>query len=823
VAWGDRGVVLFKVWKERPAMAVHMHHLYYVKNGTIRHLNVDKNKEKVLVTLTGVKESQLVSLEYNPTEHGLIVNSCVKGNNHSYQLFFIIEGGNMKPKIKKSPGRCSVWATPNRFALLDTSSTMVVKNLDNQNVNFGGFSTGFLLPKSETKSVQKIPACDKLFPGGQAGHVILRDGDFIILYDIIKKRRLSSGQFVSVKHILWSQDKSLLAMFSKNHLWICDKNLKILQTVKSRNTVKSMAWCQYTSTLLYTTDNQLLYLLVSGDSGVVATIPEPLYIAMVRQDKVVCLNRQEQVKVLDINTAEYRFKAAVLDGKEAEILSWINSGKLMGQSMLQFLRSAGRPELSLSFIQDPLSRFCLAMESNNLSAALDAAKILDTSETWMNLANLAMLNGDLAMAELSYQKCRAYTKLMFLYLVSGQRDKLTKLARIMRVKGDFSGVYQIYLITGEKEDAVDLLEFGGQRQLADLMRSQNSAKLNPSEAVIEDWSNWAKVENVETRKISSKEVIKEAYRDQCRETLDTNCGSNGILEDNNFEDFMEKPSNIDPDPDSQSSSTLSATFQYKDITHGDAPDLEIVIASLHKKYNIVNFVPFKQILFNNHVTPPSLPCFPSLPPLPLPAPLSTFHLDTMLARAHSLTTAGKFTSALEQYRSTMLAATLAMDRQEKLIHMCADYSVTLAMEMERKKSGKSSPLEKIRQCQLAILATKFNLLPVHQVLLLRSAISVCLKVGNLLSAKALAKSLLSLSPSPEVSRFARSVLLNPTEPEDMFPMDAIVNTNPVICGGDFIVLDGLVARCPLCRAQFGQVYSGQLCPVDRVARIGRAE
>jgi len=472
-----------------------------------------------------------------------------------------------------------------------------------------------------------------------------------------------------------------------------------------------------------------------------------------------------------------------------------------------------------------LSRFCLAMESNNLSAALDAAKILDTSETWMNLANLAMLNGDLCMAELSYQKCRAYTKLMFLYLVTGQRDKLTKLARIMRVKGDFSGVYQVYLLTGERDDAADLLEFGGQKQLADLMRSQNLANLHSPEAVIEDGANWTKVENVEFSKISSKEVAREAYRDQVKETLQKHCGSNGITNDNfdSEADIMEKQTIIEPDSSSNSSSSQCATVQYKAITHGDAPDLGNVMASLHKKFNIIDFLPLKQILFSIHVTPPSLPCFPSLPPLPIPVPLSTSHLDSLLAKAHSLTTAGKFTSALEQYRSTMLAATLAKDRQDKLIHMCADYVITLAMEMERKKSGKASPLEKIRQCQLAILATKFNLLPVHQVLLLRSAISVCLKVGNMLSAKVLAKSLLSLSPSPEVSRFARSVLLSPTEPEDMFPMDAIVNTNPVICGGDFIVLDGLVARCPLCRAQFGQVYSGQLCPVDRVARIGRAE
>ena len=94
---------------------------------------------------------------------------------------------------------------------------------------------------------------------------------------------------------------------------------------------------------------------------------------------------------------------------------------------------------------------------------------------------------------------------------------------------------------------------------------------------------------------------------------------------------------------------------YTDINHGNSPDLENVMANLHKKYSIVNFLHLKQILFDIHVTPPSLPCSPSLPPLPLTVPLSISYLDSLLARAHSLTTAGKLTSALEQYRSNMLA------------------------------------------------------------------------------------------------------------------------------------------------------------------------
>jgi len=484
----------------------------------------------------------------------------------------------------------------------------------------------------------------------------------------------------------------------------------------------------------------------------------------------------------------------------------ISSGKLMGQSMLQFLRSAGRPELALAFIQDPLSRFCLALQSNKLDAAMEAAKLLDTTEAWSRLGNLAMLNGDVARAEVSYQKCRDYTKLMFLYVVTGQRHKLVKLARILRVKGDFSGVYQAHLLTGDKEEAAGLLEFSGNKQLADLMKSQkvDTDILNPPQAVCNRESNWPKVKE-DDRIISNTEVRTEAYRDQLKETFE----KSDIIDD------PVETSDIEHDRKSFRNVT-----KFESVSPGHVPDLQEIIALLNSKYGVVNFSPLQQILFNCHLFSPSLPCSPSTPSLLLPVSVTASHLDHLLAKAHNLTTAGKFSSAVEMYRTVILTTTVSRDRQDKLVIMCAEYIVTLTMEMERKKSAKVTPLEKIRQCQLAIFATKYNILPVHQVLLLRSAISVCLKVGNSRSASALSKSLLTLSSSSEVSRFARSVLLNHAESEDTFPMDAIIDINPVICGGDFIVLDGSVAKCPLCSVQFGRVYCGHLCPVDGVARIG---
>ena len=41
------------------------------------------------------------------------------------------------------------------------------------------------------------------------------------------------------------------------------------------------------------------------------------------------------------------------------------------------------PELAIMFIKDPRTRFSLALEANDLNAAFDAAKSLDSADSWI--------------------------------------------------------------------------------------------------------------------------------------------------------------------------------------------------------------------------------------------------------------------------------------------------------------------------------------------------------------------------------------------------------------------------------------------------------
>ena len=106
-SWSNNQLVVFKLVSERPVYVGHLHHLYYIKHGTIRHYNADKEKETVLCQLEPPeKGSRYSSLEYNPTEHSLIINSTSKRMFRDlYQLLVIMDGVvNGKRKTSLSQG-----------------------------------------------------------------------------------------------------------------------------------------------------------------------------------------------------------------------------------------------------------------------------------------------------------------------------------------------------------------------------------------------------------------------------------------------------------------------------------------------------------------------------------------------------------------------------------------------------------------------------------------------------------------------------------------------------------------------------------------------
>ena len=173
---------------------------------------------------------------------------------------------------------------------------------------------------------------------------------------------------------------------------------------------------------------------------------------------VYCLDRAAKPKVLNIDPTEYRFKLALVKRNYEEMLQIIKTSSLVGQSIIAYLQKKGYPEIALQFVQDPQTRFELAVECGNLDVAVDMAKQLDRPKLWVRLGTEALAHGNHQIVEMAYQKLRQFDKLSFLYLATGDQEKLARMAKIAEHRGDVTSRFQNALYLGDVENRIQMFK-----------------------------------------------------------------------------------------------------------------------------------------------------------------------------------------------------------------------------------------------------------------------------------------------------------------------------------------------------------------------------
>jgi coatomer protein complex subunit alpha (xenin) len=140
------------------------------------------------------------------------------------------------------------------------------------------------------------------------------------------------------------------------------------------------------------------------------------------------------------------------------MLQIIKTSSLVGQSIISYLQKKGYPEIALQFVQDPQTRFELALECGNLDVAIEMARELDRPNLWSRLGTEALAHGNHQIVEMAYQKQRNFDKLSFLYLATGDQEKLARMAKIAEHRGDFTSRFQNALYRRDVEDRIQMFK-----------------------------------------------------------------------------------------------------------------------------------------------------------------------------------------------------------------------------------------------------------------------------------------------------------------------------------------------------------------------------
>lgn len=450
----DNGVMVFKLERERPASTVHQNALFFItKEKHVRSFDFQKNTESpTLLSLKRLGSPWVPprTLSYNPAERSVLVTS--PADSGIYELINLPRDGSGAldaTDSKRGQGNSAIFVARNRFAVLNTTNqTIDIKDLSN----------------NTARSFKPPIGTTDIYFGG-TGNLLIITPTAVHLYDIQQKKSIAELAVNGIKYVVWSNDGLHAALLSKHNVTIVTKTLEQVSTLHETIRIKSATWDD-AGVLLYSTLNHIKYTLMNGDNGIVRTLDQTVYLVRVKGRNVYCLDRAAKPKVLHIDPTEYRFKLSLVKRNYEEMLHIIRTSSLVGQSIISYLQKKGYPEIALQFVQDPSTRFELAIECGNLDVAVEMAKQLDRPKLWQRLVTEALAHGNHQVVEMAYQKLKQFDKLSFLYLSTGDHNKLARMAKIAEHRGDNNARFQAALYLGEVEDRIQMFKEVDQYPLA---------------------------------------------------------------------------------------------------------------------------------------------------------------------------------------------------------------------------------------------------------------------------------------------------------------------------------------------------------------------
>lgn len=458
----DSGVMVFKLERERPAHAIFQNKLYYV-NAEKQIQAYDFQKNEATLPMLSLKKigktwSFMRTLSYNQSDNSILV-SHGEGDNGMYALITLpkhVTGAIEPTDIRQGEGNFACFISRNRFvSFIKSSKTLHIKDLSN----------------NITKSIQLDSSVTDVLYGGP-GRVLLVKTHSVVNYDVQQRKELSEIHVNNVKYAIWNNDGQYVAFLSKHTITIANKDLELITSLHETIRIKSAAW-EDSGILLYSTLNHIKYTLLNGDSGIIKTLENTLYIAKVSHQQVYCLTRNGQVEVVTIDPTEYRFKKSLVNKNFNEVLRIIKNSNLVGQNIIAYLQKKGYPEVALQFVEDPETRFELALECSNIQVALEQAKVLNNPKIWEKLGEEALNQGNVEVVEFVYQQLHLFEKLSFLYLYRGDNDRLSKMATIAENRGDYSALIQNTLYNNDIKKRCQVYIQGGMLPLAYTLAKSN--------------------------------------------------------------------------------------------------------------------------------------------------------------------------------------------------------------------------------------------------------------------------------------------------------------------------------------------------------------
>ena len=182
--------------------------------------------------------------------------------------------GDTSISPKQGSARAVAFTARSRFAVLQHSGSIGVYNLQNE----------------LSKKFDPPVTTDYIYPGGN-NRVLLKSEEKMVMYDLTARKTIDEVAVPGgVRYVVWAPSGHYVAFMSKHNVLMAGKNLEYLHCFHENIRVKSGAWDE-NGVFIYTTLSHVKYCLPNGDSGIIHSLSQPLYIVRVHKQHMYYIDR----------------------------------------------------------------------------------------------------------------------------------------------------------------------------------------------------------------------------------------------------------------------------------------------------------------------------------------------------------------------------------------------------------------------------------------------------------------------------------------------------------------------------------------------------
>lgn len=853
----DSGLTIFLMKKCQPAFQVSNDSVFYYNNQSIREFQINNNSDEIVANCKpraiGSRSSPLdpkpSHLTYNPDQKKFLVGFIDK-----YELHQVNESQSAEPLVLN--GHNPIWISRAQYAYLDEKpNTIYVNEVQGKN------------PTAIT-----VPNPIKNIYQGPTGTVFISNDDTVMRFDINRQKSLASTNLLRIKKVFVSPNKKLIALYNSTFVYITDLNFSNIVSVQEVNKIKSGYWYD-DDAFVYSTRTHVKYVLRNGDSGTIRSFPRPIYIAAIAGNKLVYIDRDDVIKTFEIDTLEIRFKTAIMENRLDAVVTALRGAKVCSNTIIDYLHKRGYPEIAVQFVTDPHSKFDLAIESGNLELAIDAANEINEATLWDRLADEALSQGKLSIAESAFKKSGNMERLAFLYLISGQTQKLNALKideslALQRaiwsndrttesfILHDVAPALGFIAASEDQEDSFNLQD-DVKEELSKFKVGELSAPQPPKNPLFEDWPTLYVARPKYTITPSAPQqddADEEGDQDGWAFDDDDEDNKANKKAEEDSEDGWDIDDNDVPVPENVEEEPQQTGFRIPTPGHSptsiwtdncDIPahfaaagDFATALQLLQEQIALANAEPLREHMIScyvaSHVSIPAVACAaPIITPLTAnflkrKAPMPSFSIERMERMMHEgfdHLEAFRYPEAKEKLQKVLqslaLASVSTLEEQQKVtsaIAQCRAH-ITAAIIGEA-----CTPADK--GTYFAYMASLPNLEEKIQakfsVRAIRTAITLhCYKTANILAERIINRNHI---PKKYIDGFNAQLAKIADKNKD----EIDINFNPSAARDFDICCEDLTqfkrgttkVSCPFCHASYSTNHAGKLCKVCELSKIG---